>query len=91
MNFLKKINDGDEFTGEYKNWRKSRARGMRKRIFQIIEVASESDILSKIYDVTMMVVIIMSLIPSALKSTGGVIGIQDYTVFEEHYNYYKCF
>ena len=50
---------------------------MRKRIFQIIEVAEDNDILSKIYDVLMMVVIILSLIPIALKRTGGVIGIID--------------
>lgn len=50
---------------------------MRKRIFQIIEVAEDNDIISKIYDVTMMIVIILSLIPIALKSTDGVIGIID--------------
>lgn len=50
---------------------------MRKRIFQIIEVAEDNDVLSKIYDVTMMIVIILSLIPIALKSTGGAIGIID--------------
>ncbi len=35
---------------------------MRKRIFQIIEVAGENDPLSRIYDVTMMVVIVLSLV-----------------------------
>lgn len=40
---------------------------MRKRIFEVIEVAEESDVLSKIYDITMMIVIVVSLLPIALK------------------------
>ena len=48
---------------------------MRKRLFQIIEVAGENDVLSRIYDVTMMLVIVLSLIPVALKSTSGSLGI----------------
>ncbi|MBQ8138396.1 MAG: ion transporter [Lachnospiraceae bacterium] len=48
---------------------------MRKRIFQIIEVAGENDILSRVYDVTMMIVIVLSLVPIALKSTSGGLGI----------------
>ena len=48
---------------------------MRKRIFQIIEIASENDILSRVYDVIMMVVIILSLVPIALKNSSGGLGV----------------
>lgn len=48
---------------------------MRKRIYQIIEVAGENDILSRIYDVFMMVVIVLSLVPIALKSSSGGLGV----------------
>ena len=48
---------------------------MRKRIFQIIELAGENDILSRVYDVFMMVAIVLSLVPIALKSTSGGLGI----------------
>lgn len=41
---------------------------MRKRVFQIIEVASEEDRLSNIYDFFMMIVIVVSLIPLAFKN-----------------------
>ncbi|MBP8969356.1 MAG: ion transporter [Lachnospiraceae bacterium] len=44
---------------------------MRKRLFEIIEVAEENDILSKVYDVFMMIVIVISLIPIASKSADG--------------------
>lgn len=44
---------------------------MRKRTFEIIEVAEDKDILSKVYDVFMMIVIVISLIPIASKSTDG--------------------
>lgn len=46
-------------------------RDMRKRLFEIIEVAEENDILSKVYDVFMMIVIVISLIPIASKSADG--------------------
>lgn len=46
-------------------------RDMRKRVFEIIEVAEDDDILSKVYDVFMMIVIVVSLIPIASKSEGG--------------------
>lgn len=46
-------------------------RDMRKRIFEIIEVAEDDDILSKVYDVFMMIVIVVSLIPIASKSEDG--------------------
>ena len=50
---------------------------MRKRLFQIIEVADENDIASKFYDVSMMICIVLSLVPIALKSTQGVLGYLD--------------
>ncbi|MBR1744292.1 MAG: ion transporter [Lachnospiraceae bacterium] len=40
---------------------------MRKRIYEIIEVAGEDDVLSRIYDVFMILVIMASLIPLAFK------------------------
>lgn len=48
---------------------------MRKRIYEVIEVSGEHDTLSKIYDITMMIVIIVSLVPIALKESGEVVGI----------------
>lgn len=47
---------------------------MRKRIFQVIETATEDDRLSNIYDFFMMTVIVVSLIPLAFKT--------DWIVFE---------
>lgn len=46
---------------------------MRKRLFQIIETAKENDRLSNVYDIFMMIVIVLSLIPLAFKT--------EYTVF----------
>ena len=40
---------------------------MRKRIFEIIELASENDRASRIYDYTMMAAILLSLVPLAFK------------------------
>lgn len=48
---------------------------MRRRLFEIIEVAEESDAISRIYDVTMMIVIVMSLLPIALKSSDGAVDV----------------
>lgn len=42
---------------------------MRKRIYDIIEVAGSNDKLSSIYDMSMMICIIVSLIPLCTKST----------------------
>ena len=50
---------------------------MRKRIYEIIEVNDSGDVLSRIYDVVMIIVIILSLLPIALKSYAGVIGTID--------------
>ena len=47
---------------------------MRKRIYEIIEKSTENDKLSHYYDIFMIVVIIISLIPLAFK--------QDYLLFE---------
>lgn len=41
---------------------------MRKRIYEIIEVANENDLLSSIYDYLMMITIVVSLIPLAFKT-----------------------
>ncbi|MCR5809430.1 MAG: ion transporter [Clostridiales bacterium] len=41
---------------------------MRKRIFEIIETAKEDDRLSNVYDVFMMIVIVLSLVPLAFKT-----------------------
>lgn len=45
---------------------------IRKRVFEIIEVASEGDNASKIYDLCMMYLIIASLVPLAFKETNYV-------------------
>ncbi len=42
---------------------------MRKRIFEIIEVSKEDDKISSIYDISMMIVIIASLVPLAFKDS----------------------
>ncbi len=41
---------------------------MRKRIFEIIEKANDSDVLSTVYDFTMIVLIVLSLVPLAFKT-----------------------
>jgi voltage-gated potassium channel len=40
---------------------------MRKKIFEIIELADENNKLSRVYDVFMMITIFISLIPLAFK------------------------
>ena len=45
---------------------------MRKRIFEIIEVADDGDKLSRIYDWFMIAVIIISIIPLTMKTPGYV-------------------
>lgn len=44
------------------------ARTMRKRLFEIIETAKEDDRLSNVYDIFMMLVIVISLIPLTQKN-----------------------
>ena len=45
---------------------------MRKRIFEIIEAATESDRASNVYDIFMMIIIVGSLIPLAFKSENAI-------------------
>ena len=42
---------------------------MRKRIYEIVEVSENQDVVSKIYDVVMLVVILASIIPLAFKES----------------------
>lgn len=42
---------------------------MRKRIFEIIEKSDGQDLLSTFYDVFMLVIIVMSMVPMAFKTT----------------------
>jgi len=41
----------------------------RKRLFEIIEIAEDGDKVSNIYDATMMITIIASIVPMAFKNT----------------------
>lgn len=50
---------------------------MRKRIFEIIEVSEGNDIFSRLYDIFMMVVIFVSLIPLAFKTEHPAFKITD--------------
>lgn len=50
---------------------------MRKRIYEIIEVAEDDDKLSNIYDTFMLIVIILSLIPLAFKQSYFIFQIMD--------------
>jgi len=54
------------------NYREN-AKGIRKRIFEIIEVSEGGDIISSIYDFFMIIIIVVSLVPLAFK--------EDYTLF----------
>ena len=54
---------------------------MRKRIFEIIELSHDNDTFSKIYDVFMMVIILLSIIPLAFKEQPSIfIYIENITV-----------
>lgn len=50
---------------------------MRKRIFEIIELADENNIASKIYDYAMMAAIIFSLVPLAFKENNLIFVVVD--------------
>lgn len=50
---------------------------MRKRLFEIIETATENDKISNIYDIFMMIIIIISLIPLAFKTDNALFNIID--------------
>lgn len=51
---------------------------MRKRIYQIIEIAGSDDRLSSIYDIFMMIVIIVSLFPLTVKGESNILNGIDY-------------
>lgn len=50
---------------------------MRKRLFEIIEVGKEDDIVSRIYDFSMMTTIFISIIPLVTKSTNSIFMLID--------------
>lgn len=50
---------------------------MKKKIYQIIEPA-EDNVLSKIYDIIMMLAIVVSLIPLAFKETSKLFNVVEY-------------
>lgn len=50
---------------------------MRKRIFEIIEIAGEHDHASKIYDYTMMTAILLSLVPLSFKGSSTAFTVMD--------------
>ena len=55
---------------------------MRKRIFQVVEVAEKNDKLSSIYDAFMMITIVISLVPLMTKSQNAFFSVVDIvTVF----------
>lgn len=43
---------------------------MRKRIYEIIEVAEDNDVISRVYDIFMIVAIVASIVPLAVKDSG---------------------
>ena len=49
----------------------------RKRLFEVIEVADDSDQLSSFYDVFMMITIIVSIIPLAFKTSHPAFDVID--------------
>lgn len=46
---------------------------MRKRLFEIIEVAKDDDKASQLYDVLMLVSIIASIVPLAFKNSNTIL------------------
>ena len=63
---------------------------LRRRIYEIIEVADRGDRLSRLYDIAMIVVIVLNLIPLAFKNTSlafeaaanvtGIVFVVDYVL-----------
>ena len=51
----------------------------RKRIYSIIEKADEGDVISRVYDIFMLIVIIISIIPIAFKETNQLLLVIDYS------------
>ncbi|MGN0482840.1 MAG: ion transporter [Lachnospiraceae bacterium] len=41
---------------------------MRKRIFEIIEISKNDDVVSKVYDIVMLITILLSIVPLAFRS-----------------------
>lgn len=52
-------------------------RQMRKRIYEIIEVANDDDKLSALYDMFMMIVICASIIPLCFKEQNSYLNVID--------------
>ena len=50
---------------------------MRKKIFDIIEPSQKNNILSSIYDVFMIVLILLSMLPLCFKQTNNVLTVMD--------------
>lgn len=50
---------------------------MRKRLYEIIEISTDNDIVSQLYDIFMMLSIIVSIIPLAFKGTNKFFEIVD--------------
>ena len=50
---------------------------MRRRLFEIIEVSSDNDRASAVYDIAMLAAIVISVIPLALKGTYKVFAVTD--------------
>lgn len=51
---------------------------MRKRLFEIVELSKPGDTVSRVYDLTMMAAIFISLIPLAFKGSCTLFSIIDY-------------
>ena len=51
---------------------------MRKRIFEIIERAEGNDVASKVYDIIMLIIIFVSLVPLTIKTQTSLLVIIDY-------------
>ena len=51
---------------------------MRKRLYEVIEIARDDDRVSAIYDSSMMAIIILSLVPLAFKETNAVFSVINY-------------
>ena len=50
---------------------------MRKRIYEIIEIGKDGDYLSKVYDICMMIIIVISLIPLAFREENTFLKLID--------------
>ena len=51
---------------------------MRKKIFRIIEIADDQDGISRVYDAIMLITIVVSMIPIAMKDNDGVYRVIDW-------------